>query len=152
MWKISINNMEVDFCSISAAKTIHGYRQYFQKGEMYRRITMQGMENVFSTTSHDFHASQRRLLSASLSESNLKQFERVVTEKANHAVERIGEEMKKIGAANVMKWWLFMATDIIGELSFGDSFRMLEQGRKNQYAKDLEKVAFMTGLRISFHF
>ncbi|KAJ4373786.1 hypothetical protein N0V83_002525 [Neocucurbitaria cava] len=76
---------------------------------------MQGMENVFSTTNHESHASQRRLLSASLSESNLKQFERVIAEKANLAVERIGEKMKKTGAADVMKRWLFMATDIIGD-------------------------------------
>jgi hypothetical protein len=31
--------------------------------------------------------------------------------------------------ADVFKWWLFMATDIIGELSFGESFRMLEAGK-----------------------
>ena len=33
------------------------------------------------------------------------------------------------GATDVFKWWLFMATDIIGELTFGDSFRMLEIGK-----------------------
>jgi len=36
-----------------------------------------------------------------------------------------------------------MATDIIGELSFGESFRMQEQKRKNQYILDLEKNGFM---------
>lgn len=34
--------------------------------------------------------------------------------------------MKERGVADVFKWWMFMATDIIGELSFGRSFDMLE--------------------------
>jgi len=40
----------------------------------------------------------------------------------------MGEEMKTRGAADVLKWWLFMASDIIGELSFGESFHGLEHG------------------------
>lgn len=40
----------------------------------------------------------------------------------------MGEEMKARGAADIFKWWLFMASDIIGELSFGESFHALEQG------------------------
>lgn len=44
------------------------------------------------------------------------------------AIGRISEELEKRGAADVFKWWLFMATDVIGELSFGESFRMLEAG------------------------
>lgn len=37
--------------------------------------------------------------------------------------------MKIRGAVDVYKWWMFMATDVIGELSFGESFRMLEYGK-----------------------
>jgi hypothetical protein len=29
----------------------------------------------------------------------------------------------------VLKWWTFFTTDVIGELTFGDSFRMLEQSK-----------------------
>lgn len=43
-------------------------------------------------------------------------------------ISRIAEEMQSRGVADVFKWWLFMVTDIIGELSFGESFRMLEAG------------------------
>lgn len=38
-------------------------------------------------------------------------------------------ELTDHGVTDVFKWWLFMATDIIGELTFGDSFRMLEIGK-----------------------
>ncbi|RYN56077.1 hypothetical protein AA0119_g13422 [Alternaria tenuissima] len=117
---------------------------------MYGRIVTPDMENVFTTTDTAFHSSHRRLLSAPLSQSSLKQFEKIVTARTQLAVQKIGEESKKCGAADVLKWWLFMATDIIGELSFGDSFRMLELGKKNQYAEDLGKEAFLSGMRISF--
>ncbi|KAL9093047.1 MAG: hypothetical protein Q9165_004185 [Trypethelium subeluteriae] len=77
------------------------------------------------------------------------------------------EESKTRGIADVYKWWIFLATDVIGELSFGDSFRMLEQGKvrsfnysstsrqidayqKNQYSLDLEKVARFGALRATF--
>lgn len=36
--------------------------------------------------------------------------------------------MKSRGAADIYKWWKFMTADLIGELTFGDSFRMLELG------------------------
>lgn len=44
------------------------------------------------------------------------------------AIEKIGLDMKQYGAVNVMKWFMFFSTDVIGELTFGESFRMLEQG------------------------
>jgi hypothetical protein len=52
--------------------------------------------------------------------------EPIIADKARLAVSRAGEEMQERGVADVFKWWLFMATDIIGELSFGKSFEMLE--------------------------
>lgn len=33
------------------------------------------------------------------------------------------------GNGDMLKWFTFMATDISGELSFGKSFGMLEQGK-----------------------
>lgn len=69
------------------------------------------------------------------------------------AMARIREEaLSPRGVADIYKWLFFMATDIIGELSFGDSFRMLEIGRKNQYIADLETVAKIGGIRATFPF
>jgi hypothetical protein len=52
-----------------------------------------------------------------------------VKARADLAVEKIGLEMQKHGAADVLKWWTSFTTDVIGELTFGDSFRMLEQSK-----------------------
>ena len=64
-----------------------------------------------------------------LSESALKAVEPIVRSKAALAVQRIEEENQARGAADVFKWFLFYSTDVIGELSFGESFRMLEIGK-----------------------
>lgn len=40
---------------------------------------------------------------------------------------KMSHGLKVKGSLDVFKWWLFMTTDIIGELSFGESFRMLEK-------------------------
>lgn len=63
------------------------------------------------------------------SESSIKTLEPTVRSKASLAVHRIREEMETRGAADVFKWFLFYSTDVIGELSFGESFRMLEIGK-----------------------
>ena len=54
--------------------------------------------------------------------------EPIISSRVHMAIGRISEEIEKRGAADVFKWWLFMATDVIGELNFGESFRMLEAG------------------------
>lgn len=52
--------------------------------------------------------------------------EPIVLSRVQTTIDRMVEEMTSRKVADVFKWWLFMATDIIGELSFGESFRMLE--------------------------
>lgn len=64
-----------------------------------------------------------------MSESSLKLVEVYIRRNIDLAVKGISEEMSQRGAADVFKWWMFMATDVIGELSFGESFKMLESGK-----------------------
>ena len=54
-------------------------------------------------------------------------FEPVVRKKVDTAVAKIKRDALAGGEADVLKWFTFMATDVIGELSFGRSFDMLEQ-------------------------
>lgn len=58
--------------------------------------------------------------------------------------------MERRGAADVIKWFLFMATDVIGELSFGDSFRTLEIGEHSEYTKDLAELGYLGAVRSAF--
>ncbi len=120
---------EVDITDLEAVKTIYTVKETFVKSQFYRRIVSPGSESMFSTVSIDFHRRHRRLLASPMSESSLKAVMPQIRALSDLAVQRIEEEMKTRGSADVLKWWLFMATDIIGQLTFGDSFRMLELGR-----------------------
>ena len=83
---------------------------------------------MFTTGDPHFHSARRRLLASPISDSSLTRMEPIILSRVQMAIDRIAEEMGKRGVADVFKWWLFMATDVIGELSFGESFRMLEAG------------------------
>ncbi|PWI67036.1 hypothetical protein PCL_04542 [Purpureocillium lilacinum] len=141
---------EVDITDLEAVKTIYTVKETFVKSQFYRRIVSPGSESMFSTVSIDFHRRHRRLLASPMSESSLKAVMPQIRALSDLAVQRIEEEMKTRGSADVLKWWLFMATDIIGQLTFGDSFRMLELGRKNEYAHELERVGRIGAIRASF--
>ncbi|KAF2637187.1 cytochrome protein [Massarina eburnea CBS 473.64] len=148
---VRLSPNEIQFSSIKAVKTIHSYRKVFPKSAFYSYFTSAyKVQSVFNTTDLVTHARYRRLLAGPLSESGLKNVEALVDSRATMAIEKIGEEMDKKGYANAMQWWLFMATDVIGELSFGDSFRMLELGHKTQYALDLQSVAPAIGIISAF--
>lgn len=118
----------VDICDISAVKEIHRTNSRFLKSDWYRKLVANGFETMFTTTDPHFHSARRRLLASPISDSSLTRMEPIILSRVHMAIDRITEEMEKRGAADVFKWWLFMATDVIGELSFGESFRMLEAG------------------------
>ncbi|KAJ6191026.1 hypothetical protein N7519_001047 [Penicillium mononematosum] len=140
----------VDICDIDAVKEIHKTNSRFLKSPWYRTLLPNGMENVFSTTDPHFHSHRRRLLASPISDTSLHQHEDLITGRVKMTISRMAEEMQDRGTTDVFKWWLFMATDIIGELSFGESFRMLEAGKKTQYTLDLERIASLQPIRTTF--
>ena len=66
------------------------------------------------------------------------------------AIDGMAEEMRGgKGFADVYKWALFMTTDVIGELTFGESFKMLERGevipsRKTAWQDELAETSKTT--------
>ncbi|KAL4951900.1 cytochrome P450 [Aspergillus filifer] len=150
---VRISPNTVDISDIPAAREIHRIASPFLKAPWYRLLNRKDGESIFSTTDPDYHRRHRRLLSSPLSDVNLRTVEPLVQSRIQLAMHRIREEgYSSRGAADIYKWFFFMATDIIGELSFGDSFRMLEIGKKNQYISDLETVAKIGGIRATFPF
>ncbi|KAI9042841.1 cytochrome P450 [Aspergillus affinis] len=147
---VRIATNEVDICDVGAARAIHRTGGRFMKSEWYRLLIPRPFENVFSTPDPHLHSSRRRLLASPLSDTSLTRFEPQIRHMVQLAISQMSCEMKVKGSVDVFKWWLFMATDIIGELSFGESFRMLENGEKNQYSHDLEYLGSLAPIRTTF--
>lgn len=53
----------------------------------------------------------------------------IIEARIQQSISRMREEMQTRGTVDILKWWMFMATDVIGELTFGESFCMLDQGK-----------------------
>ena len=88
---------------------------------------------------HD-HSARRKLFARAFSNSNLKSnWEAEIRRKTMLAVDKIQNGAAQPGkGADVMKWWTLMATDVITQLSFGESFEMLEQGKVRNLIKFVE--------------
>ncbi|KAI1267069.1 cytochrome P450 [Xylariaceae sp. FL1019] len=146
---VRVGPREVYTMDLADAKIIHSVKNTFSKAGFYRRLTP-GVESVFNTTSNDLHRRMRRVLSAPISESGLQVYLPNIQDKVRLAIQRMGEEHETRGVADIWEWWLFMTTDVIGELSFGKSFEMLESRKVNQYVEDLQNIGSAGALRSVF--
>ncbi|EMD00912.1 hypothetical protein BAUCODRAFT_144505 [Baudoinia panamericana UAMH 10762] len=135
---------EVAVASPQAFKIIHAVGGGFEKTEWYRSLNPVPRDGVFTMTDNKAHAGRRRLLSRPFSKSHLRQhWEPVVRERVELAVARMCAEAAK-GPVDVMKWWMFMASDVSAHLMFGESFQTLEHGVVSEYMRKLQ-VALMGG-------
>ncbi|KAI2613414.1 cytochrome P450 [Hypoxylon sp. NC1633] len=148
---VRISPSEASLRDPSVTRKIYSVKGEFPKADFYDKISSD-LVNVFGTRDIEVHRRFRRLLSSGIAESSLLTHLPVIEGKVRMAIERMGEEMKRRSAADVFHWFLAMATDIIGELSFGQGFQMLETGEKNQYIRDLESTAKLGGIRVTFPF
>ncbi|RKL32836.1 hypothetical protein BFJ72_g10336 [Fusarium proliferatum] len=146
---VRVGPREVDISDIAAAKEIHRVKDGYRKAPFYQNL-VPNTNNLFNTLDVEFHRHHRRLLSSPLSESSLKSVEPTVDAYVKMAIGSMKREMDERGAADVAKFWLFMATDIIVDLSFGESFGILKHGKKNQYIEDLEGLAAKGSIRSTF--
>lgn len=64
-----------------------------------------------------------------MTDSSLKMLIPQVASCVSKVMDGIRRDMKDDGAADILKWSFFLATDVIGELTFGESFQMLEHGK-----------------------
>lgn len=145
---VRLSPNEAAVCDLEATKDIHGISSGFLKSQWYMIIDNDPYPGVFAEVDPKKHGERRRLLGSGFSKSNIMKWEPFVRQQIDLATEKMKGEEHAEGKVDILKWWTFLATDIIGELSFGSSFRMLEQGKKNQYMIDIES-ALMLGSMIA---
>ncbi|GKZ39332.1 hypothetical protein AbraIFM66950_012319 [Aspergillus brasiliensis] len=147
---VRVGPQAVDIAGIAEAREIHRIGSGFLKSPIYELLKHDNAKSIFSTSDPKFHSKHRRLLSSPFADANLHSLEPLIEARIRFTMQRMEEEMSARKVADVQKWFFFMSSDIIGELAFGDSFRMLEQGKKNQYTKDLEIAALVGESRVAF--
>ncbi|KAK3694514.1 cytochrome P450 [Podospora appendiculata] len=147
---VRISPHEADLCDVNAKRQIYSTKGTFVKSSFYKLLVGNAGESVFTARDVDIHRKYRRMLSQPLSESSLKTVEPIVRSRVDLAIQRMGEVMQTQGVVDVFQWAFFMATDVIGELTFGESFRTLEKGEPTEYVQTLQKTAEAGSIRIAF--
>lgn len=74
------------------------------------------------------HSIRRKLFSNAFSQNTLLGWEELLESKVRLALSGMKRQSAVEGSADILQWWTFMASDVIGELGFGESFRALEHG------------------------
>jgi cytochrome P450 len=129
---VRISPTEVAVADPAAFKQIHAVSSKFAKDIWYEKLTNFPRLSVFTMRNPREHGQRRKLFARGFSKTYLREhWEPTVREKTLLAVEKIKGDAQT-GVADVLKWWTFMATDIVGVLGFGESFGMLELGKVRQ--------------------
>ncbi|THV47737.1 hypothetical protein BGAL_0291g00010 [Botrytis galanthina] len=140
---------EVSCSSLSSFKIIHRISKTFLKSPWYLSFAPQP-EGVFNMVDPKKHAVRRKLFAHAFSKSSLKAtWEIDVRKKVDIAVKKIKRDAL-VGEVDIMKFFMFMATDVIGHICFGESFRTLENEQETQYIEDLRLQSQVGGARAEF--
>lgn len=127
---VRISPEEVSLADTQAVKTIYRVGGPYLKTPWYKAFTgSRAYEGLFTLRNKDVHNHNRKLQSHHFSEKWIKTMEPFIIANVQRAIERMREDVERKGWSDVLQWYTFMATDVIGEASFGDSFRMLETGK-----------------------
>lgn len=103
-------------------------KKEFRKSPGFYWALHPGISNVFTTVDPRIHGRYRRLLSAAISESGLKQFYPRVEQKSRAVIAAMDDEMQQRGAVDVLKWWHMMTFDSLTDLAFGEPVGALQHG------------------------
>ena len=148
---VRLSPTEVSLADVNAAKVVYKVGGPYLKSEWYSRFTgSMPHRNLFDMTNFHEHAQHRRLLAANFAEKWISNLEPYMSKIVKLAVSKMANDFKTDGHCDVFKWFTFMATDVVGEASFGESFHMLETGKKNQYIRDVETFSHLGIMRAEF--
>jgi cytochrome P450 len=131
---VRISPTEVAVSDPEGFKQIHSVSSKFTKDIWYEKLTMFPKPSVFTLRVPKEHSARRKLFARGFSKTYLRDnWESTVKAMAKMAVQGIKRDASS-GHADILKWYTFMATDIVGRLGFGESFGMLELGQVSELA------------------
>jgi len=141
---------EVAIADIAAVAKIHKTGGGFLKSDFYHKIAPTDEHGLFSLIDPHAHSARRKLFARPFSNSSLQtNWEAEIRRKVELAVEKIKQDALSVAnGADVLKWWTLLATDVIGHLSFGESFNMLELGKQTAYIDALQAALIGVILRV----
>lgn len=129
---VRLSPNEVSFIEASAWDDIYGHslrNPHFPKDPIWHAPAPNGIRSILSANDAD-HARFRRLLVPGFSEKALREQEPLIQSYMELFITRLLQKTTEtdngMASVNIVQWFSFIAFDIIGHLSFGESFQCLE--------------------------
>ena len=126
---VRISPNQLSFSTSASWKDIHGHkpgRKPFLKGSWYEQFP-EDPHQIVSESDPVRHAAMRKTLSHGFSATALASQEDRIQHFVNLLICRIEEHCTQ-APGDMTKWYNYTTFDIIGELTFGDSFGCLDSG------------------------
>jgi cytochrome P450 len=101
----------------------------FKKSEIWHGNPDGGPSSVFTTIDLKEHARIRRFMDPAFSERAVLQQEPIIQDYVSTCIRKLRERLSNDGrvTVNIVDWFNFTLFDIIGDLSFGESFGCLDK-------------------------
>ncbi|OCK85373.1 cytochrome P450 [Lepidopterella palustris CBS 459.81] len=146
---VRVGPRELDVCNLSAVNTVFGSTSPCLKGAWYDGTHMgdPSTAHVQLEKTHEGHGWKRRIWDVALASKSLRDYEpRVLryVDKLLDAVKR--ESQKNDGVVDMGLYFSFFTFDVMGDLAFGESFHMLEDGKTHDYMKIVQGYAVANAL------
>ncbi|KAI9148267.1 Cytochrome P450 monooxygenase cypX [Paramyrothecium foliicola] len=153
---VRVGPSQVFVSDIDAFKAIHKIGAHFDKASYYHYFgpTEAGKPpyGLFQMTDASDHAKRRKLLGRGFTAASLRaDWESTVAEKASSAINGMRRDAELgQGEADVRKWWVLMASDVISKIMFGESFDGLKIGKEDPWAADVKIANIAAFVALAF--
>ncbi|RKP07804.1 cytochrome P450 [Thamnocephalis sphaerospora] len=123
---VRLNEKDVSVIDIDAIRTL-GTNTKYLKSANYDSFQVH-TDSIFSTRDPDFHRMLKRLIAPAFSLSSIASMESIVADVGvRRLARRISEHAKANETFDLMAYLHYMAFDLTGEISMGQSFGILDQ-------------------------
>ncbi|KAF3934725.1 hypothetical protein ABW20_dc0106532 [Dactylellina cionopaga] len=142
---VRVSQTEVSVADVDSLRKIHSTNDIYVKSSWYKAL---GDDfGIVCITDHDSYKSRRKAYGNAFSISNLRLLEPVIQKHVDRCIERIKREIDGEGTPDVMMWTKLMSADIIGEISYGLDFKMLENEKFDPFVQNVTGVFVLLAMR-----
>ncbi|KAH7350674.1 cytochrome P450 monooxygenase-like protein [Rhexocercosporidium sp. MPI-PUGE-AT-0058] len=124
---------DLSFNSSQAWRDIYGYRKggkHLERDPRFFYADPTRAQNIISSNEAN-HARLRKVMIHAFSDKALQEQEPIVTSYCDLLIEQLHSQMEAKQTVDIAAWFNFASFDIIGDLTFGESFHALEKGEEH---------------------
>ena len=102
--------------------------QNVKKGFVYHVVTSHaGYSNTFSSTDKDIHAQKRRVMAQAFTDTSLHAMEEYILPHVRIFLQKLAPTYDEVATSRDLGLWSnYLTFDVMGDISFGRDFGMLE--------------------------